>query len=127
MEFDKKPNVIKFEGSKLQTTQQLIDELRVTLGQPKYDKWSTNLDGNVTLAETLDELVDALNGLENYYKATGCNGTHYGSVKNGKTSTYNGCSSNKSNVNANVCSAGYVFAYDGCNCYGAPSNNTIYP
>ena len=68
MEFDKKPNVIKFEGSKLQTTQQLIDELRVTLGQPKYDKWSTNLDGNVTLAETLDELVDALNGLENYYK-----------------------------------------------------------
>ena len=98
MEYDTKPNVIKFEGSKVQVAQQLIDELRVTLGQPKYNKWSTNLDGNVTLAETLDELVDALDGLKNHYTETGCNGTHYGSVKNGKTSTYNGCSSNKSKV-----------------------------
>ena len=115
MEFDKKPNVIKFEGSKLQTTQQLIDELRVTLGQPKYNKWSTNLDSNVTLAETLNELVDALDGLENIYTETGCNGTHYGSVKNGKTSTYNGCSSNKSGVNNKNCNGGYKFSK--CNCY----------
>ena len=125
MEFDKKPNVIKFEGSKVQIAQQLIDELRVTLGQPKYNKWSTDLDGNVTLAETLDELVDALNGLENYYKETGCNGTHYGSVKNGKTSTYNGCSSNKSSVNTKNCSNGYDFGGN-CNCYENTPNKT-YP
>ena len=112
MEYDTKPNVIKFEGSKLQAAQQLIDQLRVTLGQPKYDKWSTNLDDNVTLAETLDELVDALDGLGKHYTETGCEGTYYGSVKRGKTSTYNGCSSNKSGVNSRNCSNGYDFRGD---------------
>ena len=118
MEFDKKPNVIKFEGSKVQVAQKLIDDLRVTLGQPKYNKWSTNLNDNVTLAETLDELVDALDGLEKYYKETGCDGTYYGSVKNGKTNTYNGCSSNKSSVNTRNCSSGYDFGGE-CDPYNA--------
>lgn len=112
MEYDKSPAVIKFEGSKLQATQQLIDELRVKLEQPKYNKWTTDLDDNVSVTDIFDELVDALDGLGNHYKATGCEGTHYGSVKNGKTSTYNGCSSNKSGVNNRNCSGGYDFGGD---------------
>lgn len=115
MEYDKNPAVIKFEGSKLQAAQQLIDELRVKLEQPKYNKWTTNLDDNVSVTDIFDELVEGLKGLDNYYKATGCEGTYYGSVKNGKTSTYNGCSSNKSSVNNKNCSGGYDFSK--CNCY----------
>lgn len=115
MDYDKKPNVIKFEGSKIQYTQKLIDELRTTLGVSKY-KWTTNLKNNITLTEVLEEITDALDGLDNKYGTSGCNGTHYGSVKNGKTSTYNGCSSNKSGVNSRNCNGGYDFSECG-NCY----------
>lgn len=115
MEHNGKLDVIKFQNSKIDITRQLIDELRVKLGQPKYTKWSTDLQDNVTLPEVLNELVEALDGLEQYHISEGCNGTHYGSVKNGKTSTYNGCSSNKSSVNNRNCSNGYDFSE--CNIY----------
>ena len=71
-----------------------------------------HLDDNVSITDIFDELTDALDGLDNYYTTTGCEGTYYGSVKNGKTSTYNGCSSNKSGVNTRNCSGGYNFGGD---------------
>lgn len=71
MEFDKKPNIIKYQGSKLQVMQNLTDDLAEKMGKSKFNWKNINLEKQISLAEVFDELTKNLNTLgEDYDNAT---------------------------------------------------------
>ena len=114
MEFDKKPNVIKFEGSKLQVMQQLTDQLAIKMGKEKFNWKNDNLKSNVSLAEAFNELTKNLDILGKDYVSVACD-THYGRDNAGYTRTTTSYSSNDNSVctrNYN----GYTFQ-SGCEKY----------
>lgn len=112
IEYDENLSVIKYEGSKLKAIQNLIDKLNTTIGQPKYT-WK-NLEDTVSLAEQIQEIADVLKGLEDKSQGNDCS-SHYTGNKANHTTTYNGCSSNKSSVKASVCTGNHDFS--SCICY----------
>lgn len=112
MEYDKKPNVIKYEGSKLQVMQQLTDQLAAKMGKSDLITWTTkNLESNVSLAEVFNELTTNLDILGQDYVATGCEGVHYGTNRGSYvvTKTVSTCSTNDSSVCTKNCN-GYTFS-----------------
>ena len=116
MEYDKKPNVIKYEGSKLQVMQQLTDQLAAKMGKNDLITWTTkNLEDNVSLAEVFNELTTNLDILGKDYAATGCEGVHYGTNKSSNvvTKTVQTCSTNDSSVCTKNCN-GYTFQTGSC-------------
>lgn len=118
MEYDKKPNVIKFEGSKLQVMQQLTDELAVKMGKNKFEWKYGDLKKNVSLAEAFDELTQNLDILGEDYTISSCE-THYGSDNASYVRTTTAYSSNKSSVCTRNCN-GYEFS-SGSSAYGGGS------
>ena len=97
MEFDKKPNIIKFEGSKLQVMQQLTDQLAVKMGKSKFNWKNDNLKKNVSLAEVFNELTKNLDILGEDYVSVACNG-YCGRDNTAHTRTTTTYSSNDSSV-----------------------------
>ena len=67
MEFDKKPNVIKFEGSKLQVMQQLTDQLAVKMGKSKFNWKNDDLKKWVNKSKCISEIPQK-NSAKEYYK-----------------------------------------------------------
>lgn len=132
MEFDKKPNIIKFEGSKLQVMQQLTDQLAVKMGKSKFNWENDNLKKNVSLAEAFNELTKNLDILGKDYISVACDG-HCGSDNTSYTRTTTTYSSNDSSVCTKNCN-GYQFksgsssysvnnevsSCGGCNSYCSP-------
>lgn len=119
MNYNKKPGVIEYQGSKIQAIQNLINDLNTKVGQPKY-AWK-NLEDTVSLAEQIQEIADVLKGLENKSQGENCS-SHYTGDKNNYTTQYNGCSSNKSSVKASVCSGG-THDFGNCICYNSDDGN----
>ena len=112
MEYDKKPNIIKYQGSKLQVMQQLTDQLAEKMGKSHLITWTTkNLEDNVSLAEVFNELTTNLDILGKDYVATGCEGVHCGSDNKSNTvvRTVSTCSTNDSSVCTKYCN-GYTFS-----------------
>ena len=97
MEFDKKPNIIKFEGSKLQVMQQLTDQLAIKMGKEKFNWENDNLKKNISLAEAFNELTKNLDILGKDYISVACNG-HRGSDNTAHIRTTTTYSSNDSTV-----------------------------
>lgn len=120
MEYDKKTNVIKYQGSKLQVMQQLTDQLAEKMGKSHLITWTTkNLENNVSLAEVFNELTTNLDILEEDYTATGCEGIHCGSDNKSNTvvRTVSTCSTNDSSVCNKDCNG---YAFSGCTTYHSP-------
>ena len=115
MEFDKKPNVIKFQGSKLQVMQQLTDQLAVKMGKSKFNWENDNLKKNVSLAEAFNELTKNLDILGEDYVSVACNG-YCGRDNTTHTKTTTTYSSNNSSVCTKNCN-GYEFK-SGSSAYG---------
>ena len=111
MEFDKKPNVIKFEGSKLQVMQQLTDQLAVKMGKSKFNWENDDLKKNVSLAEVFNELTKNLDILGEEYVSVACNG-YCGRDNTAHTKTTTTYSSNDSSVCTKNCN-GYQFKTSG--------------
>lgn len=107
MEYDTKPNVIKFEGSKLQVMQQLTDQLAVKMGKSKFNWENDNLKKNVSLAEAFNELTKNLDILGKDYISVACNG-YCGRDNTAHTRTTTTYSSNDSTVCTKNCN-GYQF------------------
>lgn len=97
MEFDKNPNIIKFEGSKLQVMQQLTDQLATKMGKEKFNWKNDNLKKNISLAEAFNELTKNLNALGEDYVSVACNG-YCGRDNTAHTRTTTTYSSNDSTV-----------------------------
>lgn len=111
MEFDKKPNIIKFEGSKLQVMQQLTDQLAVKMGKSKFNWKNDDLKKNVSLAEAFNELTKNLDILGEDYVSIACNG-YCGRDNAAHTRTTTTYSSNNSSVCTKNCN-GYQFKSEG--------------
>ena len=120
MEFDKKPNVIKFEGSKLQVMQQLTDQLAVKMGKSKFNWENDDLKKNVSLAEIFNELTKNLDILGKDYVSVACNG-YCGKDNVAHTKTTTTYSSNNSSVCTKNCN-GYEFISSGSGAYSANNN-----
>lgn len=98
MNYDKKPSIIKFNGSKLYVMQQLTDQLATKMGKSKFNWENKDLENNISLADAFNELTKNLNTLGNEYVTSGCDGVYYGSVRDGRTSTTTTYSSNWGSV-----------------------------
>lgn len=102
MEYDKKPNLIKYQGSKLQVMQNLTDQLAEKMGKSKFEWKNVNLEKQVSLAEVFDELTKNLDILGQDYDNATCS-QHYVSDNSSNVRTRTTYSSN----NSDVCTRNY--------------------